>query len=132
MEDCIDFDTKEFKYHKGDLEKVHIHLLIDFYDAHTFSAVKRMFTTVNDNPRCEPVSDRVQCYRYLIHKDNPEKFQYSKSNIVSDNIIYYEKLCVVGEKKIPIILLWKLLTICCLVFLLVYLFKGMAGTSLYI
>lgn len=93
-------DEKGNIVHKaGEEERVHIHLLLDFFNGHTFRVVKKMFTTDTDNPRVEPVSDRVAQYRYLIHADDPDKYQYDKSGIMSNDINYYEKLCVNGDRK---------------------------------
>ncbi len=97
--DDLKDDNGDYVHRAGEPEKVHFHVLIDFYNAHTFNAVKRMFTTEVDNPRVEPVSDRVAQYEYLIHKNDPDKYQYPKSAIVSDDINYYEKLCVNGDRR---------------------------------
>ena len=98
LEDLKD-DKGEYVHRAGDPEKVHYHVLLDFYNGHTFQAVKRMFTTEVDNPRVEKVSDRVAQYRYLIHADDPDKFQYAKTDIISNDINYYEKLCVNGDRR---------------------------------
>ncbi len=97
-EDLIDEKTNEYVHRKGEIEKVHIHILVDFFNAHTITAVKRMFTTELDKPRVEVIGDRVAQFRYLTHKDNPEKYQYSDSDIISYDINYYEKLCITGDK----------------------------------
>lgn len=86
---------------KGELEKPHFHLLLDFYNGHSFTAVKRMFTTVADNPRVERVTSRYAQFRYLTHKDNPEKYQYDSKEIYSDDINFYEKLVIEGDKSEP-------------------------------
>ena len=96
LEDLIE-GTKVI-HKKGELEKEHFHVLVDFFNGHTFSSVKRIFTTENDKPRVEKITDRVAQYRYLTHKDNPEKYQYDESAIISNDINYYEKLCLEGDK----------------------------------
>lgn len=83
----------------GDLKKEHYHILVDFYNACSINACKRIFKTENDNAKVEVINDVVSSYRYLTHEDNPEKAQYSKDMIVSDNINYYEHLCIIGAKK---------------------------------
>lgn len=97
-EDLIDEETNEYVHRKGEIEKVHIHILVDFFNAHTITAVKRMFTTELDKPRVEVIGDRVAQFRYLTHKDNPEKYQYPDSDITAYDINYYEKLCITGDK----------------------------------
>lgn len=93
------YDENDVLIHaKGDLKQPHIHLLIDFYHAHTFTAVKKMFTTEEDSPRVEFTSSRAVCFRYLCHLDNPEKYQYDYKDIVSSDIAYYEKFCKQGDK----------------------------------
>ena len=96
--DLID-EKGNFVHRVGEPEKIHFHVLLDFYNGHTFTAVKKMFTTEEDNPRVEVVRDRVAQYEYLIHKNDKDKFQYSKTLIVSNDINYYEKLSVNGDRK---------------------------------
>lgn len=80
----------------GDFKKQHIHLIVDFFNAHTFSAVKKIFTTENDKPRVREILSRQGAFEYLVHKNNPDKFQYSYDLIKSDDIKYYEKFCKEG------------------------------------
>lgn len=101
---CVyDSDLKDndgnFVHRAGEPEKRHIHLLISFYNGHTFSAVKKLFTTEMDNPRVEPVNDMVSCYEYLTHKNNSEKYQYLESELVFHNEEYYQNLLRNGEKR---------------------------------
>lgn len=98
QEDLKDNDGN-YVHKAGEIEKPHIHLLVDFYNAHTPNAVKKLFTTEVDKPRVERVSDKVAQYEYLIHKNDPDKYQYPKSSIVSDDINWYDKLCISGEKR---------------------------------
>ncbi len=97
--DDLKDDDGNYVHRAGELEKAHFHILVDFYNGHTFMAVKKMFTTEADNPRVEPVRDRVAQYRYLIHADDPDKYQYEKTAIVSNDINYYEKLCKNGDRR---------------------------------
>ena len=97
-EDLYDEKKETLIHKKGDIAKQHIHLLVDFFNGHTITAVKRLFTTDNDKPRVDVVRDRAAQYRYLTHKDNPEKYQYNTADIISEDINYYEKICIVGDK----------------------------------
>lgn len=83
----------------GDLEKPHYHLIVDLYNAASANAIKRLFTTETDKPKVEVLNDLVASYRYLTHKDNPEKYQYSSDCIISEDINYYESLCIKGQKR---------------------------------
>ena len=97
-DDLYNDDKTELVHKKGDIAKPHIHILLDFFNGHTLTAVKRLFTTENDKPRVDVIHDRVAQYRYLTHKDHPEKYQYDVADIISDDINYYETLCKVGDK----------------------------------
>lgn len=99
LEDIFEDDKKTIKHNKGDIEKAHFHVLISFHHPHTFTAVKKLFTTEVDKPRVEVVRDMVAQYRYLTHKDNPEKYQYPDRDIESNDINYYEKLTIEGQKR---------------------------------
>lgn len=83
----------------GDLEKEHFHVIVDLYNAASANAVKRLFTTPEDTPRVEVLNDIVASYRYLTHKDNPEKYQYPSDSVISDDIHYYESLTIKGQKR---------------------------------
>lgn len=96
--DLIDKDGN-YVHRKGEQEKVHIHMLISFYNGHTFSAVKRLFTTENDNPRVESVNDMVGCFNYLTHKGFPDKYQYLPSDIQYIDEAFYKKLLEEGQKR---------------------------------
>lgn len=93
-------DDGEYVHKKGDIEKIHFHMLVSFYNGHTFSSVKRMFTTEHDNPRVEKALDMLGCYRYLTHMDNPDKYQYSSSDIIyAVDKKFYDELLLHGDKK---------------------------------
>lgn len=98
-EDVYEDDKETLRYSKGEVKKAHFHVLVDFYDTQTQSQVIRLFTTETDKPRVEPVHDRAVQYEYLWHKNDPNKFQYKKSDIVSDKLNYWEKLTIRGDKS---------------------------------
>lgn len=91
-------DDGTYVHKKGEIEIPHFHLLVSFYNGHTLSAVKKLFTTKLDKPRAEVITDKVIQYEYLIHKNDPDKYQYPKTDIVSDNLHYFEKMCIRGDK----------------------------------
>lgn len=86
-------------HEKGELKKAHYHVLVDFYNACSANACKRLFVTTTDNPKVEIINDMVASYRYLTHKDNPEAYQYTSDCINSSDINYYEHMCIIGAKK---------------------------------
>lgn len=47
------------------------------------------YSATHQNVFCEPVYDKGGSFRYLTHQDNPDKFQYDSSSIVSNNIKYF-------------------------------------------
>lgn len=97
--DIYEEDNEELGHKKGELKKPHFHLLLDFYNGHTFTSVKRMFTTQDDKPRVERISDRQAKFEYLTHNNYPEKYQYSEDEIYSNNIEYYKNICKRGDRR---------------------------------
>lgn len=97
--DRYEEDNEELGHKKGDIKKVHIHCLLDFFDGHTFSSVKKLFTLGDLVPRVEKISDRQAKFEYLTHKNHPDKFQYSEDEIFSNDISYYKDICLRGDKK---------------------------------
>lgn len=85
-----------YSHKEGDLKRPHFHLLVDFYNGHTFTAVKKIFTTENDKPRVKRILSRSGAFEYMVHKNDPDKFQYAYDLIESDDIKYYEKFCKEG------------------------------------
>lgn len=84
------------------LKEPHIHLVLITRSAHTVSAVQRWLDYTDDN--CKKINSDVQIcadvalsYRYLTHKDHPEKYQYSDDDIISSNKPYFESLAANGD-----------------------------------
>lgn len=77
-------------YHDKDVDKggkpvtPHSHLLLYTYDAKTFTAVQKMFKH-SQNTLCQQIkSDNI--YNYLTHTGFEDKFEYSETDIVSNNL----------------------------------------------
>lgn len=68
----------------GELKKPHYHNLICYAGPTTFKNVKRLTDKLNA-PIPQYVSNVKGAYLYLIHRNNPEKFQYSESDILCLN-----------------------------------------------
>lgn len=77
-------------YHDRDINSLgepvtaHTHLLLYTYDAKTFSAIRKMFKH-SQNTLVEQIkSDNI--YNYLTHTGFEDKFEYSDTDIVSNNL----------------------------------------------
>lgn len=79
------------KHKDGSLKEPHYHLLLCLRNAMTGTAVLASHTS-KQTVTLEYGSDRFALFRYLTHKDNPEKYQYDEKNIISDNINYWLSL----------------------------------------
>lgn len=66
----------------GEIKKAHWHVLIFFDGKKSFNQVKKITDNIN-SPIPEPCVNSKGMVRYFAHLDNPEKFQYSKNDILS-------------------------------------------------
>lgn len=98
-EDKFEDDGVTLLHKAGDIKNNHFHVIVSFYNACTLKACYKIFTTENDKPRIYSVGDMQTVYEYLTHKNDPDKYQYSKTKICSDDLQFFEKLCKVGEKS---------------------------------
>lgn len=64
----------------GTLKKAHNHVILTFDGPQTYSVVKELTDSLN-SPIPKPVRNLRGMLRYLIHADNPKKFQYSQDDI---------------------------------------------------
>lgn len=76
--DEMDENTKELKHKKGEPKKEHWHVLITFPNPRTENTIKEIIG--NDKIHIEK-SSFYQMARYLIHLDNPNKYQYKSQDI---------------------------------------------------
>lgn len=93
LKDILD-DKNEIKHKKGDLKTPHYHIYLRLKSSREPDEIKRWFMPkglLDDN--CLPfnclsqkVKSSVACIDYLIHKNDPEKYQYSENDIISYNI----------------------------------------------
>ena len=72
----------------GTPKQPHIHLVVVYHNARTLSAVRSDFTAYEQNTLSEYCIDLEGAYDYLLHKRNPEKYQYSKDE-VKTNVGYF-------------------------------------------
>lgn len=64
----------------GEPKKPHYHVILSYEGPTTFSVVSGLLASLGQPipQKCESVKG---AYRYFTHKDNPEKYQYSESDI---------------------------------------------------
>lgn len=65
---------------KAEPKKPHYHVMLCYAGPTTFSAVKS-FTDSLKQPIPQPLESVRGYYRYLTHKDNPDKYQYKEEEI---------------------------------------------------
>lgn len=84
-------DIKRYAYifHDKDNKEPHIHLLLTFDREHTLAYVEKKFKLDEQNVMVEAVTSNYKMYRYLTHKDNPEKYQYNEEQIKTNDAEYY-------------------------------------------
>lgn len=66
----------------GEVKKAHYHVLICYPGPTTKTCVQELSETILSGVLVKPVESIRGMYRYLTHKDNPEKFQYKESDII--------------------------------------------------
>lgn len=70
---------------KGELKEPHFHIILRLYRGFTHSCVKRWFACLNDNgelinTHVVNCSDVGSYFEYLIHKYDPDKYQYDPAD----------------------------------------------------
>ncbi|AXF52639.1 MAG: replication protein [Inoviridae sp.] len=95
-------------YHNKEESEPHYHILCIFKNAKTFTAV-RSYIQGSQNTFGEPARDLNALYRYLTHKDNPDKHQYEDTEIIASNPFYWlqianqESFAKDGEKALNLL-----------------------------
>lgn len=64
----------------GEIKKPHYHIILCYPGPTTYDNVKRLTDSLNSTIP-QPLESCKGYYRYLTHKDNPEKTQYNESDI---------------------------------------------------
>ncbi len=64
----------------GEPKKEHYHIILSFGSPTTFNNVKSILDELNQ-PIPIPLDSVRGYYRYFVHKDNPEKYQYNEKDI---------------------------------------------------
>ena len=68
----------------GEPKKAHWHVIVTYDGPNTFNSVKQLTDALNA-PNPIPLEQIRGYYRYLTHKDNPEKAQYDEKDICTLN-----------------------------------------------
>lgn len=68
----------------GEIKKAHWHILLIYDGPVNIVAVNKITSKINA-PVPQKISSAKGLVRYMIHLDNPEKFQYSRSDIKGHN-----------------------------------------------
>lgn len=66
----------------GEPKKEHYHIILCYDGPTTFNNVKKNITEPLNQPIPIPLEQVRGYFRYLTHKDNPDKFQYNDKDIV--------------------------------------------------
>ena len=88
----------------GEVKKAHYHVIITYNNTTTYNSVKDLTDSLNC-PIPQPLEQVRGYYRYLTHKDNPEKYQYDEKDITTINgfdILDYVELTTTEINKIKI------------------------------
>lgn len=64
----------------GEIKKSHYHIILNYSGPTTFNSVQDLTSSLGQ-PIPVPLEQITGYFRYLTHKDNPEKYQYSESDI---------------------------------------------------
>ena len=68
----------------GEPKKAHYHIILLYSGPTSFNVVRSLTSSLNQ-PIPQPLEQVRGYYRYFTHKDNPEKAQYSESDIQTVN-----------------------------------------------
>ena len=97
-----------YAYHDKDVKadgtpkEPHTHILLYTYDGKSSSAICKIFNRyaqsicANDakpeQTLCEIMVDSVHMWRYLLHLDDPDKYQYEESRRICDDVGYWKSM----------------------------------------
>ena len=65
----------------GELKKPHYHCIIRFKSKKSFTQVQNDVCNKVNGPIPQPVADIAMMIRYLVHLDDPDKYQYNREDI---------------------------------------------------
>lgn len=83
----------------GDPKKPHYHVIACYSGPTSFNVVKGL-TDILNAPGPQALEQVRGYYRYLTHKDNPEKFQYSETDIRTLNGFSILDFCELSKSEV--------------------------------
>lgn len=97
---CALQKTKHYVYCFHDMDEVdyHYHVIAQYYNARTCSAVMRDFIS-RSNCFVEVVYGLCGLFDYLTHENETDKYHYSRDRLKSDLLSYWVGKCKDNEKK---------------------------------
>ena len=87
------YDTIWYIKHFANEEKEHTHFIIRTKNARKIKQIAKVFELDKEHYKwIEKVKNLKSCLDYLIHKNNPEKVQYDKSQVTTIGQFQYEDM----------------------------------------
>ena len=74
----------------GEIKKAHYHIMLSFDGPTTKGSAEKILKQLN-TPDIKKVGSARGLVRYMIHMDNPEKYQYERSEIIGHNGVDIEE-----------------------------------------
>lgn len=90
---------KDFNEADNTPKKAHYHIILCFSGPTTYNVVKSICDELNC-PIPKPIESVKGLYRYLTHKDNPEKAQYSDTDIIEFGGFCYRDYCDMTRSEV--------------------------------
>lgn len=81
----------------GEPKKPHYHIMISYANTTTNAGASKLLARLGSSLHAERVESPVGQYRYLTHRDNPEKAQYSEKDIRKFN--GWDYVDVIGKRS---------------------------------
>lgn len=81
-------------FHDKDDKTPHWHLLCTFSQNKSIESVKKLLFAKDGNDLkistlVQPLRDKFSAFRYLTHKDDPDKYQYPDSEVICNDLKYF-------------------------------------------
>lgn len=102
LQDVLDKKTGEIIHRAGDPEIVHTHIYLELHNSRKPSEIISWFRYFDENGVAVNTFKEIPmysqgCLDYLIHKHNPEKYQYSIESVVSYGFDIQDGSLVAGD-----------------------------------
>lgn len=81
----------------GEIKKAHYHLVLYFDSLKSASQAQVIFDAIG-GVGCQSVQSPVSYARYLIHADDPDKYQYAAEDVIAYGLDYMQ--CSLDEKSL--------------------------------